>query len=132
MGQMMPISLAVVDTTVLIHLLRGDAIAAQWLATQPRLAMTSISWLEVMQGAPGKRGEIRSLNLFRQFDLIYLDEADQIWAMQQLLTHRLSHGVSTMDCLIASVCHRLQVPLYTHNLRDMVRLLGSDLVVKPY
>lgn len=129
---MTPNILAVVDTTVLIHLLRGDAVAAQWLATQPRLAMTSISWLEVMQGAPGKRGETRSLNLFSQFDLIYLDEADQLWAMQQMLAYRLSHGVSIMDCLIASVCHRLQVPLYTHNLKDMVRLLGPDLVVNPY
>lgn len=85
-----------------------------------------------MQGAPGKRGETRSLNLFSQFDLIYLDEADQLWAMQQMLAYRLSHGVSIMDCLIASVCHRLQVPLYTHNLKDMVRLLGPDLVVNPY
>jgi hypothetical protein len=37
-----------------------------------------------------------------------------------------------MDCLMASVCHRLQVPLYTHNVRDMTILLGSALVVKPY
>ncbi len=29
------------------------------------------------------------------------------WAMQQLFRYRLSHGVAVMDCLIASVCHRL-------------------------
>jgi predicted nucleic acid-binding protein len=36
------------------------------------------------------------------------------------------------DCLIASVAQRLQVPLYTHNLKDMHVLLSTSLVVKPY
>lgn len=35
------------------------------------------------------------------------------------------------DCLIASVAHRLQVPLYTHNLKDMTPLIG-ELALKPY
>jgi hypothetical protein len=52
--------------------------------------------------------------------------------MQQLLIYRLSHDIAIMDCLVASVCYRLQVPLYSHNLRDMTALLGSSLVVKPY
>jgi predicted nucleic acid-binding protein len=69
---MMTNTVAVVDTTVLIHLLRGDPIAAQWLSAQPRLSITPLSWLEVIQGAPGKRGQTRSLNLFSQFDMIYL------------------------------------------------------------
>jgi hypothetical protein len=36
------------------------------------------------------------------------------------------------DCLIASVVHRLQVPVYTHNLKDMRVLLNEALVIKPY
>ena len=36
--------------------------------------------------------------------------------MQQLEHYRLSDGVGIHDCLIASVCHRLQVPIYSHNL----------------
>ena len=66
------------------------------------------------------------------FDIVYLTQADMDWAMQQLLTYRLSHGIAVMDCLIASVCYRLQVPLYTHNMRDMTNILGAALVVKPY
>jgi predicted nucleic acid-binding protein len=45
--------------------------------------------------------------------------------------YRLSHGVATGDCFIASVAYRLQVPLYTHNLKDMTPMIGN-LAVKPY
>jgi hypothetical protein len=36
------------------------------------------------------------------------------------------------DCLIASVVHRWQVSVYTHNLKDMRVLLDESLVIKPY
>ncbi len=49
-----------------------------------------------------------------------------------IVDNRLSHGAAMNDCLIASVCHRLQVPLYTHNLKDMRILIGAELAVKPY
>lgn len=51
--------------------------------------------------------------------------------MQKIERLRLSHGVTVNDCLIASVAHRLQIPLYTHNLKDMTPLIG-ELAVKPY
>lgn len=85
-----------------------------------------------MYGSPNKREQTRTKALLDQLNMAYLTQADMDWAMQQLLTYRLSHGIAIMDCLIASVCHRLQVPLYTHNVRDMTILLGSALVVKPY
>src|SRR5262245_39605083 len=122
----------IVDTTVLIHLLRDNPIAINWLQAQSKLAMTTISWMEVIYGAQGHQGQIRSLNLFMQFNLLFLTEADQTWAMERLLALRLSGGVSITDCLIASVCHRLQVPLYTHNVKDMTKILAPALVIKPY
>ena len=85
-----------------------------------------------MQGAPGKAGQATCKAILSQFDMEYLTPADMDWAMQQMEKYRLSHGVSTNDCLIASVCYRLQVPLYTHNLKDMNVLLGTSLVIKPY
>lgn len=85
-----------------------------------------------MYGTPNKREQERTKTLLDQFDMVYLTQADMDWAMRQLLAYRLSHGIAIIDCLIASVCYRLQVPLYTHNERDMTILLGSSLVVKPY
>jgi predicted nucleic acid-binding protein len=125
--------IAVIDSTVAIHILRGNPAARTWFAAQPvQLSTTPVTWLEVIYGAPSKREQRRTKALLDQFDIEYLSEADMDWAMQQLLAYRLSHGIAILDCLIASVCYRLQVPLYTHNVRDMTILLGSSLVVKPY
>ncbi len=51
--------------------------------------------------------------------------------MAQLERFQFSHHIGKEDCLIASVAHRLQVPLYTHNLKDMQPLIGS-LAIQPY
>lgn len=126
-------TVGVVDSTVIIHILRNNLLAETWSTAQPvRLSITPITWLEVIYGAPNKRAQASTNALLNRFDLVYLTQADMDWAMQQLLTYRLSHGIAVMDCLIASVCYRLQVPLYTHNRRDMTNLLGPTLVVKPY
>ena len=126
-------TIGVVDSTVIIHVFRKNQTARAWLDAQPvRLLVTPITWLEVMQGAPGKRGQATCKAILSQFDMEYLTPTDMGWAMQQLERYRLSHGVGMNDCLIASVAHRLQIPLYTHNLKDMRVLLGETLVVKPY
>ena len=50
---------------------------------------------------------------------------DLNWAMQQLRQYRLSHNVGILDCLIAAPAHRLQIPLYTRNLKHLEPLLGT-------
>jgi predicted nucleic acid-binding protein len=88
--------------------------------------------MEVIYGASGKSGRATAKALLDQFELVYPTQTDMDWAMQQLFRYRLSHGVAVMDCLIASVCHRLQAPLYTDNIKDMNIILGPHLTVKPY
>jgi len=126
-------TLGVVDSTVVIHVFRKNPTAQVWLHAQPvRLLVTPITWLEVMQGASGKAGQATCKAILSQFNMEYLTPADMDWAMQQMERYRLSHGVGMNDCLIASVVHRLQVPVYTHNLKDMRVLLDESLVIKPY
>ena len=126
-------TIGVVDSTVIIHVFRKNSAARAWMDAQPiRLRVTPITWLEVMHGAPGKAGQATCKAILSQFDMEYLTRTDMDWAMQQLERNRLSHGVGINDCLIASVCHRLQVPLYTHNVKDMQVLLDEPLVRTPY
>jgi predicted nucleic acid-binding protein len=126
-------TISVVDSTVIIHVFRKNSAARAWMNAQSvRLSVTPITWLEVMHGAPGKAGQATCKAILSQFDMEYLIRTDMDWAMQQLERFRLSHGVGIHDCLIASVCHRLQVPLYTHNVKDMRVLLSEPLVRKPY
>lgn len=125
-------SIGFVDSTVIIHLLRRNPAARQWLTQQPILSVTPIVWLEVIHGAHGKSGQADALAVLQSFKMTYLTDADQEWAMDQLGAYRLSRGVEINDCLIASVCHRLQVPIYTHNIKHMARLLDPRLVIQPY
>ena len=123
---------AVLDTTVILHLFRKYQPAIAWFTNQQRYGVTSVTWLEVMEGASNKANQARSKALLSQFELLYLTSADQQWAIEQIERFQFSHHIGKEDCLIASVAHRLQLPLYTHNLKDMQVLVGESLAVKPY
>jgi predicted nucleic acid-binding protein len=125
-------TVGVVDTTVILHYFRKNALAHVWVDSQPaRLSVTSITWFEVMEGANAKANQVESKRILDRFELLYLTMADQQWAMRQLERFQFSHHIGMNDCLIASVAQRLQTPLYTHNLKDMTPLIGN-LAVKPY
>lgn len=87
--------------------------------------------MEVISGGPTKLKREQAARLMKRFEMLYLLPSDMDWAMQQHILYELSHGVGMMDCLIGSVCHRLQVPLYTHNLKHFTPILGG-LAQKPY
>ncbi len=122
---------AVVDTTVVIHLLRRYRPALAWFNNNQVYGVTSTTWLEVMEGTTGKAHQVQAKGILAQFEMLYLTAADQQWAMEQLERFQFSHHIGMNDCLIASVAYRLRIPLYTHNIKDMAPLLG-ELAVKPY
>jgi predicted nucleic acid-binding protein len=112
------VSVGVVDTTVILHYFRGNQAARSWVDSQSvRLSVTPITWLEVMQGANNKAHQADLKLILAKFELLYLTDADQQWAMQQLEQFQFSHHIGKDDCLIASVAYRLGVPLYMHNLK---------------
>lgn len=122
----------IVDTTVILHYFRKNVAARDWVNAQiSNLAITSVTWLEVMEGASSKINQTDAKTLLSKFKIHYPTPNDQQWAMQTLERFQFSHHIGKEDCLIASVAYRLQLPLYTHNLKDMKPLLG-DLAVKPY
>jgi predicted nucleic acid-binding protein len=122
---------AVLDTTVILHLFRKYQPALNWFNNQQTYGVTSITWLEVMEGASNKANQTQCKTLLEQFEILYPISTDQQWAMQQLEQFQFSHHIGKEDCLIASVAYRLQLPLYTHNLKDKVPLI-ANLAVKPY
>lgn len=125
-------SVGIVDTTVVLHYFRKKSAARAWVDSQPvRLSVISVTWMEVMEGASSKVNQRESRRILSKFELLYLTTADQQWAMSQLEAFQFSHHIGMNDCQIAAVAHRLNLPLYTHNLKDMTPLVGK-LAVKPY
>jgi predicted nucleic acid-binding protein len=124
---------AVLDTTVIVHLLRKFSPAVTWLASQNvTFAITPITWMEVMVGVANKRAQADYLHVLISFEMLHLTSEDQDWAMEQMEQHRLSQGVGVMDCFNASICNRLKIPIYTHNQKDFLKMLSQELVIKPY
>ncbi len=123
----------ILDTTILIDLLRQSPIALQWSTTvkMSHGAITPIAWMETVDGARDKTERAQILIFLRQFRLKHSTQMDNQWAMLQFSHFRLSHGVEFTDMMIASVAARLQVPLYTLNLKHYAPLPGIN-EFRPY
>lgn len=122
---------AILDTNILVDLLRKQSTAENWLAGQRDLAVTRAVWLEVLQGVENIQEQRRAATLLNDFELIELTVSDFDWATRQLIRLHLSHNIGAFDCLIAAPSYRLQVPLYTRNLKHFAPMLGN-LAVQPY
>jgi predicted nucleic acid-binding protein len=122
---------SLLDTSVLVDVLRQHPPAKVWFANQKQPGIPSMVWIELLQGVPNRIAEQRALRILSKFVRIDLTVSDVDWAIQQLSRYKLSHNIGGLDCLIASASHRLQVPLYTTNLKHFIPLLGS-LAQKPY
>lgn len=124
-------TVAIVDSTLIVHLYRKYKPATAWFNTNQVFSITSVTWMEVMVGVPNKRAQVETLKLLNGFELLHLATTDQDWAMQQIERLRFSHSIGMNHAMIASAAYRLQVPLYTHNLKDLTSLVGA-LAIKPY
>jgi predicted nucleic acid-binding protein len=124
---------AILDTSILIDLLRGFPSATSWFAGlgRQRLAITPVVWMEMVQGATDQIKRAQAIRFLRQFRIEHPTEDDNRWAMRQIASFHLSHGIQLQDAMIASVAARLAVPLYTANLKHFQPLPSID-AHKPY
>ena len=122
---------ALLDTSVVVDLLRKHPPALTWLKGQSSLSLSAIVWLEVLEGVQNRRARALAVRTLKDFERVDPIKADFDWAVARILQFRLSHGVDAFDCLIASASYRLQLPLYTSNLKHFAPLLG-DLAQEPY
>ncbi|MCA9909959.1 MAG: PIN domain-containing protein [Anaerolineae bacterium] len=117
----------ILDTTILVDLLRSYAPAIVWYGSQgsATLGINPIVWMEVIGGGPTKAKRLEAGKLLKRFEMVYLTQADLEWAMAAQMRYELSHGVSMNDCLIAATS-RAGIPLYTRNLKHFTPILGSQ------
>ncbi len=120
-----------VDTNILVDILRNHQPSLTWFSQQTPLNITPLVWMELIAGSRDLKAQRQAIKLLSQFNMVYLTTSDMLWAMQQHTAFTLSHNIGILDCLIASVNYRLQVPLYTHNLRHFTPLIGT-LAQSPY
>jgi len=113
------------DTAIVVDLLRGYPPAETWLATVGGMGIPPMVWMEVIQGAENKREQDTAVNLLSVFERVDLTSVDFDWAIERALQFRLSHNIDMMDCLIAAPGHRLGITLFTMNVKHFEPMLGS-------
>lgn len=122
-----------VDTDVLIDILRGTPAAQTWLAATPTtaFAIRSVVAMELVMGCRNQVELRRVQRLLSTFDVVWPEAAEFARAYDLLTAHRLTPGLSIPDCLVAAMVLTRAATLYTFNLRHFRAIASLD-VQEPY
>ena len=124
-------AIGLLDTSIIVDVLRGYLPAIEWFSKQERIGISPVVVFELIEGTQNKLALNRALKQIEDIEVVEVTASDLMWVRQQLIQYHLSHNVDTFDCLIAASAHRLQMPLYTRNLKHFSQLLGN-LAIRPY
>lgn len=111
----------VIDTDILIDVSRGNEKAIvylQNLTTNGSLAVRLITQMELLVGCRNKQETVLLDKFLKRFQIIKLNEAISMIAVDLLRQYRLSHGLLMPDALIAATALSLDSGLATKNQRD--------------
>lgn len=110
------------DTTVLIDLLRGNTAAADFVDDERQdgtsLFVSTISAMELIVGCLDKREAAKAEKLITDFILIPLNPAISQQAYTLVLAFSKSHGLMIPDALIAATALTESLELVSDNDRD--------------
>jgi hypothetical protein len=122
-----------IDTDVLVDCLRGTVPAQGWLKQQAQepFSVPAVAAMELVMGCRDRGDLDRIPRFLATFEVIWPETSEFAAAYQLLLTHRLSSGLNTPDCLIAATALSRNARLYTFNLRHFQVVPGLD-VAQPY
>jgi len=120
-----------VDTDVLIWYLRGDKKAKITLDKLEKFSISSITYMEVLQGLRNK-SELklwRTFLLEREVKQILLDHQITSKAIYWMEQFTLSHNLRMADALIAATADVFQYDLLTANHTDYKFLPGISIKI---
>ena len=119
-----------IDTDVLIWLLRGKASARRTVADPRNPATSVITWMELVQGMRDKHELqlLRRTTLEQGWRVLPLDEAIGHRATVYVEGYALSHGIELADALIAASAVEGAMPLLTANVKHFKIIPEPELV----
>ncbi len=113
------------DTNILIDVLRGEAVALAWLEQQRQPRISVITWIEVLVGC--RAGESSTVEAWLEtFPRLPLDDA----IAAETVRLRQRHGLKVPDAIILATARCGTLTLATRNRRDFPIQLGD--VLHPY
>jgi predicted nucleic acid-binding protein len=125
--------MVLIDTDVLIEVLRGSRDAKAWLDSLQRGAfqIPGIVAMELVMGCRNQ-AELRQIRKFLdRFDVTWPDPAELASAYELLLSLHLSSGIGIPDCVLGAMAVARGARLYTFNLKHFKVIPGLD-AQRPY
>jgi hypothetical protein len=121
------------DTDVVIDVLRGHSPAVTWLESVPGeiVGLPGLVLMEVIQGCRDLDEQRRVQRATGEFDVFWPTEADCRRALSDFTEHRLGAGLGLLDALIAETAVGRGAPLASFNERHY-RSIQALRVVRPY
>jgi predicted nucleic acid-binding protein len=114
------------DSDILIDYFDGVAGAAEELGRYERVAISRITWIEVLVGAPTDTLRRVREDFLRQFPVIELDER----VAREAITLRQRHKLKLPDAIIWASARLNHALLVTRNIKDFDR--GEPGIRIPY
>ena len=120
--------MTLLDTNVLIEILKGNEWTRQTVENlDDRLAISSISAMELFYGALNKAESKKLERFVSLFHMLHIDESISIQAMKLIQTYAKSHGLDIPDSLIAATAKVHDCRLMTYNLKDFRFIKGLEI-----
>ncbi|MBK9216674.1 MAG: type II toxin-antitoxin system VapC family toxin [Chloracidobacterium sp.] len=119
------------DTNVFIAVFKGHRRLGERIKVD-RPALSTIVYLELIQGSKNKT-EVRKIEkLLRFFKVIHFDEAIGLRAIDLIRKYSKSNGLLLADAIIAATCLENELRLVTFNAKDFHFIQGLAIdVPKP-
>ncbi len=113
-------SLVICDTNVVINWLKNEPITIEHLHNigNENIAITSISFMEILQGARNKSEFEYLQKIIKNFKILHFTERASLISTQLIEKFVLSHKLQIPDAIIAAIAIDYQLPLFTLNLKD--------------
>jgi predicted nucleic acid-binding protein len=107
----------IIDTDVLIWYLRGDESAKGYVESHLPFSVSSVTYMELVQGMKDK-GEFRRFQKqFRKWkiEIVHIDQEISSRAVFYIQEYSLSHSIKLADALIAATAVQRGEPFSTAN-----------------
>lgn len=117
------------DTDVLIDILRGHPTAKRWIENNADIdfAIHGVVAMEIVQGSRNKAELQHNRRLLKGFKIVWPDSAEFQLAFELLSQHNLAVGIGIPDCLIAATAISRSLILHSFNAKHYQALPNLQL-----
>ena len=120
-----------VDTNLIVDVLRGYKQSADFIDTLPNANISVITWYELIEGVENL-DQLRSLNKYLSgFEVIQVSEEISQRTLELMHLFNLPYGLKHDDALIAATCVEYGFTLLTLNLKHF-KFIDGLTAVSPY